>query len=211
MGAVGMPAPPPRARRGLGWRDVPYVALDFETTGLRYDDDAIVSYGTVPLRAGRIVLDGSIHQLIRPHVPPSPRSQTVHLLRPEDLSAAPPLDEALPGLCAALDGRYLLTWYAAVEINFLRRAFGTRERPWRRRTIDVRNLAIAVDEQPAAARVANGYSLSSVARRFGVPVADPHEAYDDALVTAQLFLVLVSKLPDLPEPSVRDLLMVAGA
>ena len=32
------------------------------------------------------------------------------------------------------------------------------------------------------------------AERYGVPVAAPHEALDDALVTAQLFLVLASKL-----------------
>lgn len=211
MGAVGMPAPPPRARRGLGWRVAPYVALDFETTGLRYDHDAIVSYGTVPIDGGRIRLEGSIHQLVRPTVPPSPRSQTVHLLRPTDLSAAPALSEAAAGLRAGLDGRYLLAWFADVEINFLRRAFGTRDRPWRRRTIDVRNLAIAADGEPASARAANGYSLSAVARRYGVPVASPHEAYDDALVTAQLFLVLVSKLPGHPRPDVRDLLHVGGA
>jgi hypothetical protein len=30
------------------------------------------------------------------------------------------------------------------------------------------------------------------------------------LVTAQLFLILASKLPDLPEPAVRDLLLAAG-
>lgn len=211
MAAVGMPAPPPRARRGVGWRDVPYVALDFETTGLRYDADAIVSYGVIPVTGGRVRIEGSAHQLVRPSVPPSPRSQTVHLLRPADLSQAPPLSEAADGLRTALDGRYVLAWFADVEINFLRRAFGTRERPWRRRTIDVRNLALAVEGQPRSARAASGYSLSSVARRYGVPVASPHEAYDDALVTAQLFLVLVSKLPGLPEPQIRDLLEDAGA
>jgi DNA polymerase-3 subunit epsilon len=187
------------------------VALDFETTGLRYDDDAIVSFGSVPMDDGRIRLEGGVHQLVRPRIPPSPRSQTVHLLRPEDLSDAPPLPQALPQLRTALEGRYLLAWYAEVEINFLRRAFGTRERPWRRRTIDVRNLAIAVDGQPPSARTASGYSLSSVARRFGVPVADPHEAFDDALVTAQLFLVLVSKVARVPDPGIRELLAIAGA
>jgi DNA polymerase III epsilon subunit-like protein len=44
-----------------------------------------------------------------------------------------------------------------------------------------------------------------------VPVANPHEALDDAFVTAQLFLVLVRKLRGLPDPSVRDLLRLAGA
>ena len=40
------------------------------------------------------------------------------------------------------------------------------------------------------------YSLSATAERYGVPVASPHEALDDALVTAQLFLVLATKLEE---------------
>jgi len=39
----------------------------------------------------------------------------------------------------------------------------------------------------------------------------PHEAYDDALVTAQLFLVLVSKVPDLAAPGIRDLSLIVAA
>jgi DNA polymerase III epsilon subunit-like protein len=40
-------------------------------------------------------------------------------------------------------------------------------------------------------------------------VANPHDALDDALVTAQLFLVLAAKLPDRPRPSVGDLLQLS--
>jgi DNA polymerase-3 subunit epsilon len=211
MAALSMPVAPPRARVSSGWREASYVALDFETTGLDYARDAVVSYGVVPVVGGRVRLEGSIHQLIHPAVPPSPRSQTVHLLRPADLAGAPVLDEARAGLRTALDGRYLLAWYAEIEINFCVRIFGGAERAWRRRTIDVRNLAIAVDGKPSRLRAEPGYGLASAASRFGVPVVSPHEALDDALVTAQLFLVLVRKLPNLPAPTVRDLFAVGGA
>ena len=73
----------------------------------------------------------------------------------------------------------------------------------------MRNLALVAEGRPDAARGEHGYPLNGVARRYGVPVATPHEAYDDALVTAQLFLVLVSKLPGEADPTVRDLLRVA--
>ena len=56
-----------------------------------------------------------------------------------------------------------------------------------------------------------GYPLSGTARRWQVPVANPHEALDDALVTAQLFLVLAAHLPDVPSPTVRDLLRLGRA
>jgi DNA polymerase-3 subunit epsilon len=202
----GMPAAPARARRGLAWAQAEYAALDFETTGLDLTTDAIVSYGVVPVRRGRAMLAGGVHELVRPAVPPSPRSQTVHLLRPQDLAQAPTLAVARDHLRAQLDGRFVLAWFAEVELHFLADAFGGNARAWRRRTIDVRNLAIAADGEPATVRRQPGYALSSTARRYGVPVASPHEAYDDALVTAQLFLVLATKLPGNPRPTVRDLL-----
>jgi DNA polymerase III subunit epsilon len=206
--ALSPPPPPRRTGRRQGWRAADYVALDFETTGLDYRRDAIVSYGAVPVIGGRARLDGSTHQLVRPAVPPTPRSQTVHLLRPADLAEAPDLGEAREGLRSVLARRFLLAWFAEVELRFLRRAFGGSARRWRRRTIDVRNLAIAVDGKPAATRTEMGYGLTAVANRYSVPVANPHEAFDDALVTAQLFLVLASKLPGIEEPTVRDLLAV---
>lgn len=206
-----MPRAPRRRGRRRPWFEGSYAALDFETTGLDHRRDAIVSYGVVPVDGGRAVLADSAHQLVRPTVPPSPRSQTVHLLRPLDLEGAPTLDEAADDLRARLAGRFVLAWFAEVEVGFLTRALGGTQHAWRRRTIDVRNLAIAVDGAPASARSEHGYPLSGTARRFGVPVAAPHEAFDDALVTAQLFLVLTGKLPAGPRPSIAELVRVAGA
>jgi DNA polymerase-3 subunit epsilon len=65
--------------------------------------------------------------------------------------------------------------------------------------IDVRDMAIVIDRAPAGARRARGYALTQTADRFGVPVSDPHDALDDALVTAQLFLVLAARMPGGPE------------
>lgn len=206
----GMPAAPPRAR-GTRWRDGRYTALDFETTGLDYRADAVVSFGTVPMEGGRIVMRDAVHQLIRPNVPPSPRSQTIHELRPQDLAAAPSLDEARAALIRAIEGRYLLVWFAEVEVHFLAGIFGGSPRRWRRRTIDVRDLAMAAEGEPVAASRRPGYPLTGTAHRWNVPVSDPHEALDDALVTAQLFLVLATKLPGRPEPTVHDLLRAGGA
>lgn len=207
-----LPSPPRRAW-GLGWRQAEYAALDFETTGLDLEADTIVSFGVVPVSDGRVLMTGALHQLIDPAVPPSPRSQTIHQLRPKDLAGAPRLEEAREALREALDRRYLLTWYAEVELNFLVAIFGGAPRMWKSRTIDVRNLAIAADGAPDALRRQPGYGLSATARRFGVPVSSPHEALDDALVTAQLFLVLVSKQPSSPlsSPSLRKLLRTGRA
>jgi len=200
------PRPPDRSVRRRPWREAPYAALDFETTGLDYDRDTIVSFGVVPVTAGRAVMGEAVHQLVDPAVPPSPSSQRVHELRPQDLAGSPTLDTAREILGRAIDGRYLLVWFAEVEINFLCRIFGGRARRWAARCVDVRNLAIEAESAGREARDRPGFSLTSTARRYGVPVAEPHQALDDALVTAQLFLVLSGKLQAGPEPTVRQVL-----
>lgn len=212
MPGVGASRPAaPRIARTLGWRDVAYAALDFETTGLDYATDHVVSYGVVPLDGGRISVGASRRQLVRPATPPSPRSQTVHLLRPQDLADAPDLAAAAGPLREALAGRVILAWFAEVEVQFLRGIYGGSRRWWRRRVIDVRDLAIFADGSPAGARAQRGYALGSIAQRYGIPVADPHDALDDALVTAQLFIVLVRALPDLPDPTMGDLRRIGAA
>ncbi len=201
---------PARRVRRRSWRDAEFASLDFEATGLDFTRDAIVSFGVVPVRGGRVVLADAVHQLVDPEVPPSVPSQKIHELRPQDLAGAPRIEQAKGVLRDALRGRYLLVWYADVEVHFLSAIFGTSARSWRRRTIDVRNLAIEADGGPRSARREFGYGLSWAAGRLGVPVASPHDALDDALVTAQAFLILAGRLPTGPEPTVRDLSRLAG-
>jgi DNA polymerase-3 subunit epsilon len=119
-----------------------------------------------------------------PAAPPGPRGA------PGGLAAGLSPEAAREELRGALGGRFLLTWYADVEVAFLRRTFGGRPRAWARRTVDVRRLAVELEGADPRTR----FGLSACAGRYGVPVASPHEALDDALVTAQLFLVLASKL-----------------
>jgi len=188
--SVRRPTGPPRGLRSRSWRQVEFASLDFETTGLDYGRDAVVSFGVVPIRGGRVVLAEAVHQLVVPEIPSSPTSMKIHRIMPQDLADAPPLEVARERLRAALNGRFVLAWYADVEIAFLMRIFGGGARAWKRRTVDARDLTIELEGAPRDVR----FSLSSVAERYGVPVANPHEALDDALVTAQLFLVLASRL-----------------
>jgi DNA polymerase-3 subunit epsilon len=194
------PRPPGRNLQRRSWRQVDLVSLDFEATGLDFQRDKIISFGAVPIRNARIDIGDAVYQIVDPEeVPPSPESIVVHGLRAMDLAGAPSIDVARRTLRDALDGRFLVTWWAPVEAAFLDRVFGGGLRSWRRRAIDVRELLIAL-EGPSVVQL----TLSQAAERFDVPVASPHNALDDALVTAQLFLVVAAKLPR-RFLSVRDL------
>ncbi len=200
MTIVAPPAPPDRAARRASWRTSDLVALDFEATGLDFQKDTIISFGTVPVRGARIDVGGSVYQLVNPgEVDVSPSSVVVHMLRPVDLIDAPPLESAKVALGAAIGPRFLLAWWAPVEAAFLDRLFGGGQRSWMRRAIDVRDLLLALEGSEGA-----NLNLSAAAARYEVPVASPHHALDDALVTAQLFLVLATKLGSRAR-TIRDL------
>lgn len=199
---VRPPAGPPRGSRRRPWREVEFASLDFETTGLDYGRDAVVSFGVVPVRSGRVVVGEAVHQLVVPGVAASPSAMKIHHILPQDLHGAPSVDEAREALSGALEGRFVLAWFADVEMAFLRRIFGGRLGGWARRTVDVRRLALELERAHPDSRD----TLSATAGRYQVPVASPHEALDDALVAAQLFLVLATKLEERGFGSVRSLL-----
>jgi DNA polymerase III subunit epsilon len=203
-------APKRRSRRG-DWRSAELVALDFETTGLDLDRDEVISFGLIPILGGRIDLSGQLYQEVAPGVEPSRSSIPIHHLRAQDLATAPAMQEVADAFRGALSGRFILAWAAEVEIAFLRKVFGGGRRAWRRRTIDVRTLIMAV-ERPSgdAGRGPGHYALSAAATRFGVPVEQTHHALDDAFMTAELFLVAANALEVRGRGSIRDLLRITA-
>jgi DNA polymerase III subunit epsilon len=205
--ARSIPPAPPRGDRRVQWRDASFAALDFETTGLDLRRDAIVSFGLIPVRDGRVDASGAVYREVAPDVPLSHSSIRIHELRPIDLAAAPSMAEVAGELREGLAGRFLLTWAGTIELHFLRRTFGGSLAWWRRRTIDVLRLAErgAADRAEGSTRSARR-TLQATARAAGIPVERPHDALDDAFTTAQLFLVLTTRLWPDRGPAVRTLL-----
>jgi DNA polymerase III subunit epsilon len=200
-----LPAPP-RGQRASPWRTVDLASLDFEATGLNFARDRIISLGVVPIEDGRIQVGGSVYELVDPgEIEPTPESVTIHGLRPVDVRGASSTEAARETLRQALAGRFLITWYASVEASFLAKLYGTRPSRWLRRSIDVRRLVAGLLGEEAAR-----LTLEQAADRFDVPVASPHHALDDALVTAQLFLVTATKLGAIGARTPRDLMRVGS-
>ncbi|HET9671473.1 MAG TPA: 3'-5' exonuclease [Actinomycetota bacterium] len=203
-----IPEAPSRAERRKAWREAPLAAIDFETTGLDFAKDRIVSYGVVPIDGADVRDDLARYDLVDPGpVPVSEVSRSIHGLGPDELAGASPAAAAREALRDLLGGRYLVTWNGIVEVSFLAMLFGTTDRRWSRRSVDVRWLVLAVLGPDGGA-----LTLSDAAARFGVTVTTPHHALDDALVTARLFLAAGSELAATGAiRSVRDVLRLGHA
>lgn len=196
--------PPP----STPWRDAAFAVVDLETTGLDPRHDEIISFASVPVEKGRVMVGRTITATVRPKRMPRAETIRIHGLREADLETAPGLDDVLDLILEALTGRVLVAHAAWVEGGFLSQAL-------RRAGLDVHDPVIdtavlaervpaardngAAEEEVPGEHVVTSPGLSRAAVRHGLPVHRPHHAEGDALTTAQLYIALATQL-DRTEP-----------
>lgn len=179
-------------------RDLELLAIDLETTGLKPSRHEILSIGMVPLRGLTIDLSGARQLAVRPSGPHGVgQSATVHDITDDLAAAALPLEQVLPEVLGALEGRVLLAHHARIEVGFLTRAClaSGREAP-RLTVIDTVRLQRRVLRRGhAPGQVAEEeLALAAARRHLGLPRYRSHEALTDALACAELYLAQVAAL-----------------
>ena len=193
----------PLDRGATPWRSASFCVVDLELSGLDPRDDEIISFAAVPVDTARVVAGDSLYGVVRPTRTLSAESILIHGIRDVDLVEAPPIDEAIQPLIAAMTGRTLVAHVAWVERAFLRRAFarqGIRLREPIIDTYELGRLLSVLRGEDAAPR-----SLDELAGRMDLPVHRPHHALGDALTTAQVFLALATHLDAFAPETVRSL------
>jgi DNA polymerase-3 subunit epsilon len=176
----------------LPWRAAQFLSLDFEATGLDLKLDDVISYGAVPISQGRMIVGEQSYSLVRPTKPVPATSSVIHRIRNMDLEGAPDAWAAAAELVRQLSGRALVAHASWVEVAYLKRLLALQNTKLLVPVIDTASLARALGLRP---RISDHEPhLESLAASLGLPVHDPHHALGDALTTAQIFLVLVSRL-----------------
>ncbi|MGA2294632.1 MAG: 3'-5' exonuclease [Acidimicrobiales bacterium] len=185
------------------WREARYCVVDLELSGLDPRTDEIISFAAVPIDAGRLIVGEALYALSRPSQPLPEKSVLVHGIRTVDLADAPPLDEAIQPLLAALTGRVMVAHVATVERSFLApqlRRHGVRLHQPILDTYELARLWAFQRHAPFSRP-----TLDDVADGLQLPVHRRHHALGDALTTAQVFLALASHLEEFRSETVRSL------
>jgi DNA polymerase-3 subunit epsilon len=203
----------------LPWRDVRFVVLDVETSGLDVRRDALLAVGLLEVEAGRARLDRSWSSLIRPpeRLLVAGESIRIHGLTRAALSEAPPMDEVLPALLERLRGRALVVHVAQIDVGFLNRALAERYRARLRGPIlDTARIAMRLHQdaqllgEASHGAPAPSVQLRALAERYGLPAHAQHDALSDAITTAQLFLAQAARLERQGSKTLRALLRAGG-
>jgi DNA polymerase-3 subunit epsilon len=194
-------------------KDVPMVALDFETTGLDPNQHSIVSIGLVPFSLGSIRISGARHWLVKPPLPLNQASVTIHGITHSEIDQAPDLNDVLAEVLGSLEGRIPVVHYRAIERPFLNLAVNWRIgeginfplldtmaieghlHPERRPNFLQRKV---LRKKPISIR------LSDSRARYGLPHYSSHNALVDALATAELFMAQI-RYHFSPETPIGDL------
>jgi DNA polymerase-3 subunit alpha (Gram-positive type) len=159
-----------------------FVVLDLETTGLNPAEHEIIEIAWVRFERDQIVQTFS--SLVRPQRPLPADITELTGISPDDVASAPPMEEALPGVLAALSGRTVVAHNASFDRGFLevavrRTGLAVPDVSW------VDTLETARQAWPGLAN----YSLSSLRHWLGLSVVQEHRALPDAEAAGRVWLL----------------------
>ncbi|MDW7772357.1 MAG: 3'-5' exonuclease [Desulfobulbaceae bacterium] len=188
-----------------------FVVCDTELTGLNKRKDEIISIGAVKIINLRLELSENFHQYIRPRNLAHSKSTLVHRITPEQLRQMPPIEDVLPEFIQYCGDSLLVGHYVNLDMNFLNREAleilgGTFSNP----SVDTMRLAMGYKkalfmESHGHTNLSTSYRLTDLTHEFNLPQFKPHDALDDALQTAYLFLFLVKKMRSGSIRTLKDL------
>ncbi len=189
-------------------REVEYIALDLETTGLDPQKDQIISFGYLLVRGVRIELGSARHRVIRQACAIPAESAVIHGITDDQAAEGHDLEEVLTELLQALTGRVLIAHHAMIELGFIGAAC--------QRLYGGELLLPAVDtlgQARAAMLRANlpirggELRLAALRDRYNLPRYPAHNALSDALAAAELFAAQIEERAGKHKLPLKALLM----
>jgi DNA polymerase III subunit epsilon len=168
-----------------------YVAIDCETTGLNVRTDDVIAIAAIRIRGNRILTSEHFEAIVRPESDMRAEAIKIHRLRQSDVEQAPLIWKTVRSFLHFIGGRPLVGYYVDFDIAMLDKyvlPIVGIELPNRR--IEVSRLYYERKYGDAPPNTAIDLSFAAILRDLGVPALAQHDAFDDALMTAMMFVQL---------------------
>jgi DNA polymerase III subunit epsilon len=177
-----------------------YVAIDCETTGLNVRTDDVIAIAAIRIHGNRILTSERFEAIVRPESDMRAEAIKIHRLRQSDVEQAPLIWKTVRSFLHFIGGRPLVGYYVDFDIAMLDKyvlPIVGIELPNRR--IEVSRLYYERKYGDAPPNTTIDLSFAAILRDLGVPALAQHDAFDDALMTAMMFV----QLRDLAQRGVR--------
>ncbi|MEJ1156815.1 3'-5' exonuclease [Prosthecomicrobium sp. N25] len=167
------------------------VSVDCETTGFDTRKDDVVSIAAIPIRGSRILTSEAFRAVIRPEAAMRAEAMKVHRLRGSDVADARVIREVLPDFLKFVGTRPLVGYWIDYDATMLNRYtieyYGLRL-PNRR--IEVSRLYYDRKYAKAPQGTEVDLRFASMMADLGLPEREAHDAFEDALAAAEMYVVL---------------------
>lgn len=173
--------------------DVEFLAIDLEATGLDFDNDEVLSVGFTVIRNMSVLLSESQYYLVRPEQDIPEETAIVHGIMDDESASGIELERALEIILHALKGKVLLAHHTAIECQFINKAclkvYGCEVVfP----IVDTYTIEYNSLKHRGITPENRGLRLYSLREDYGLPRYPAHNALNDAVAAAELFLAQIA-------------------
>ncbi|MBO6258504.1 MAG: hypothetical protein J6M93_04135 [Succinivibrio sp.] len=167
-------------------------SIDFETTGLDFQHDTVLSIGGLNISKGRIEFDSSFHRLLKPNRSIKGSTAVINMITPEQLINGDDPEEAMNWLFQKLSGGVVITHCKTIEYNFMLKILKLEQFDLPLVFLDT--MAIEHHLMSSSRSLRQDFTLAGIRNRRGFPPYEAHNALADSLATAELFLAQVKDI-----------------
>ena len=178
-------------------KELDFVVVDVEATGAKTPPNRLIELGAYRIREGRIV--DKFSSLVNPEIPIPRFVMALTGITNEMVKTAPVFADIAPRWLDFVSEAVLVAHNAPFDTSFLNHEI-SRVYPGHRMVNP--HLCTVRLSRRALPELTN-HRLDTIARHFSIPIVSRHRAGSDALATAELFLLLLSKLEE--EHGITDL------
>ena len=178
-------------------KDLDFVVVDVEATGAKTPPNRLIELGAYRIRGGRIV--DKFLSLVNPEIPIPRFVVTLTGITNEMVKRAPLFAEVAPQWLDFVSDSVLVAHNAPFDTNFLNHEV-SRVYPGHR-MVNPHLCTVRLSRRTFPDLI--NHRLDTIARHFSIPIVSRHRAGSDALATAEIFLLLLSRLE--AEHGVKDL------
>ena len=167
-----------------------YVCLDCETSGLNSKKDEILSIVAVHIKDNRIIMRKTFNIFLKPSKNINVESIKIHHIRPVDLKNGIDAQEAIYQLLDFIGSRPIVGYYIKFDVAIISRytkEFIGIKLP--NKTIEVSSMYYKTIRKRSDYQFVD-LRFDTILKKLDIPILGKHDALNDALMTAMIFLKL---------------------
>ena len=172
-----------------------YICLDCETTGLNPKKDEILSIGAVIIKENKVLMRKTLNIFVKPSKNVTEESIKIHHIRPIDLENAVEPKDAIMQLLEFMGNRPIVGYYIKFDIamisKYTKKYIGIS---LPNRQVEVSSMYFKTKKRSSDYEFVD-LKFDTIMKELDIPELGKHDALNDAIMTAMIFLKLRDLAP----------------